>query len=280
MAEAEEVVSDVARHATVFARDLWRRHREREGVTPTLLLADVAVRIDLLVNTVFGASYPIRMAQRPAPTTLLTAVFGRRRGPLQKQAIPATDGVSLWLPADLGIQDPTLALRRYRTMALQQAMRARRRAPEVMAAPAPPLFREIALLVEASAADRALVSLLPGVAKPINELRKAALAARPLMSAFPKYAQPLENLLRIILKSDCREPLDPVMRSESPGESMQAAAKIVAGLLPARTAARASRADLLLKDCWTGELHPPPEVSATAADAAAGSEVNEAARQR
>lgn len=54
MAEAEEVVSDVARHATVFVRDLWRRHREPKDTAPTIGVAEVAPRIDLLLTSVFG----------------------------------------------------------------------------------------------------------------------------------------------------------------------------------------------------------------------------------
>jgi nitric oxide reductase NorD protein len=130
-----------------------------------------------------------------------------------------------------------------------------------MSMTASPLLRDLSLLVEASAADHALAGLLPGLAKPINELRHAALAARPLLSVFPKAAQPLENFLRIILRSDCREALDPALRSASPTQSIQAARKIVAELLPAATAARAEKASLLLKDGWTGELYAPPETT-------------------
>ncbi|MDZ7670830.1 MAG: hypothetical protein U5Q16_15905 [Gammaproteobacteria bacterium] len=126
MPEAEEVLSDAARHATVFARDLWQRHRSRPDGPPTIALTDVAARIDLLITTVFGRSPTIRVAQPPAPPTLLGTMFARRRLPRFARPLPATDGVSLWLPGDLGITEAHTALRVYRTMALQQAMRAER----------------------------------------------------------------------------------------------------------------------------------------------------------
>ena len=63
MAEAEDVITDVARHATVFAKALWRRHRPA-AARPTLLhLTDVAARIDLLLAAVFGRSFMLRVAQ-------------------------------------------------------------------------------------------------------------------------------------------------------------------------------------------------------------------------
>ena len=50
MAEAEDVLSDAARHATVFAQRLWRRYRPLPDAPPTALLADIAPRLDLLIT--------------------------------------------------------------------------------------------------------------------------------------------------------------------------------------------------------------------------------------
>src|SRR5690606_2338019 len=161
MPEPEEIVSDVARHATVFVRDLWRRQRERVGSAPTVGLADVAARIDLFVTSVFGRRFPIRVAAPPAPPPLPDRVFGRRRGPVQRRPLPATDGTSLWLPADLGLTDLELALERYRALALAQAMRATRGGAALVQGEPSPLVRDCFLLLEASAADAALARLLP-----------------------------------------------------------------------------------------------------------------------
>ncbi len=258
MAEPEEVVTDVARHATVFAQNLWRRHRERKGITPTVPLAELAPRIDLLINSVFGRSFPIRVAEPPAPPTLLTAVFGRRRGPVQRQPIPATDGVSLWLPADLGITDRRQALLRYRTMALQQAIRAERGGAALIAGEDSPLVQDFFLLVEASSADAALRELLPGLAAAINESRRLALATRPPLYAFPNYAQPLERFVRHLLQGDCRKP-DPGFDSPTAAGSLESATGIAADLMPQGMPARARRTTLLYRDRWTGEFRVPPE---------------------
>ena len=101
MAEAEDVITDVARHATIYARDLWQRHRTgRDRSMPQVPeLRDLARRLDLLLTAVFGRSLPIRVAQPPAPTTLLVRFFRRREAPRRHEAVPATDGVILWLPA-------------------------------------------------------------------------------------------------------------------------------------------------------------------------------------
>ncbi|MDZ7768371.1 MAG: hypothetical protein U5K38_04535 [Woeseiaceae bacterium] len=48
MAEAEEVVSDVARHATSYARDLWHRHRGMAAVAgSTWHLQMWSARVDI-----------------------------------------------------------------------------------------------------------------------------------------------------------------------------------------------------------------------------------------
>src|SRR5690606_21952882 len=44
MSEREELITDAARHATVFARNLWRRHRGRGRDERRLGLVDVAPR--------------------------------------------------------------------------------------------------------------------------------------------------------------------------------------------------------------------------------------------
>src|SRR5690606_33334416 len=107
-------------------------------------------------------------------TTLLKQTFGADRGPRATQPVPATDGTSIWLPAELDLDDDELAERVYRTMALTQAVRARRgavcrsREPDALAG-------DLYLLLEAYSADEALAALLPGIAPSIDLLRAAAL---------------------------------------------------------------------------------------------------------
>lgn len=222
------------------------------------LATDVVIHIDRLITSTFGVSYPVQVARPPAPPPLLASLFGGRRRPVLRHAIPATDGTRLWLPRGPGMAAAAPAMNQYRTMALQQAMRAERGSAGRLANHATPLHRDVYLLVEAFAADAALLGKLPDVAAGINEARRAALASRPLMSAFPRHLRPLETLVRILLRCDCREPVDPTLRSASPVESGLVAKRLVESMMPRGLAARIKTESPLLKDNWTGELLPPP----------------------
>jgi len=257
MSEPEELITDAARHATVFARDLWRRHRSPGGGPRRLGLADVAPRIDLLITAVFGEGRRIRVAQPPAPVTLLSRAFGPDRGPRARRAVPATDGVSVWLPADLDVGDDTLAHLLYRTIALQQAMRARRGSARLPRQDWPGLLADVYLLLEAYAADDALVALLPGLEASIDTLRRTALAQRPPAQDFPPSRQPVEQLARELLASACGGPRDSAFVAATPHDSLGLAKRIVEELAPGTGAARRFGAEPLLKDWWTGELRRP-----------------------
>src|SRR5690606_33644221 len=125
VAEAEDVVVDVARHATVFIRDTWRRHYAREPDEP-IALASLVRRLDLLVSAAFGTSLTFRVALPPARPTVLHRLFHRPTYPRHQRALPATSGDAIWLPAHLGTCDAVEASELYRAMALQQACRAMR----------------------------------------------------------------------------------------------------------------------------------------------------------
>ena len=164
MAEAEDVITDAARHATIFARALWRRHRPAPAGPVPLRLADVAQRLDLLIAAVFGRSFALRVAQPPATPSWIGRMLLRHQLPPVRDAFPATDGRSIWLPATSGLAEPdTVAVERFRTMALQQAMRVVRGSAAGAGSDATPLVRDLYLLIEAHAADAALVQLLPGM---------------------------------------------------------------------------------------------------------------------
>ena len=92
MAEAEDVITDVARHATVFTHALWLRYRASSESRTVIQLADIAPRLGLLTEAVFGVSYRLRIAQMPARPTLLARNFKRDAFPQADLALPATDG--------------------------------------------------------------------------------------------------------------------------------------------------------------------------------------------
>ena len=265
MAEAEDVITDVARHASVYAQALWARHRAPRPSLATVALADIAHRIDLMITAVFGATYRLRIAQAPARPTLLAKAFQRHDRPRVHAAIPATDGVSIWLPSDSGIVDPAVALDRFRTMALQQAMRANRGSADLVCAQATPLLRDIYLLIEAHAVDEALARLLPGMVGSLNALRRAALAVRPAMASFPMERQPLETFARTMMQHECGSPYSGVPFCPTPAYSACAAGQVSTTIMPDASMRRLLGANPLFKDWWTGELRAPMSPAAALA---------------
>lgn len=270
MAEAEDVITDVARHATVFTQQLWRRHRKAPRVPEPLYLADVAQRLDLLIAAVFGRSFPLRPAQAQAPPTWLSGVFRRRQTPPLREALPATDGHSIWLPPAMGPPGAAAAaMERLRTMALQQAMRADRGSAAVWPPQAlsqtPMLLRELYLLLEARAADAALARLLPGMAAPLARQRHHALLHRPKLAEFPAPSRPLECLARAILESNLEGALPPgVLAGLDPADFAAPVTPAVAlqqarSLCDAMSSPAVSGSQRLLwRDAWTGDLRAPP----------------------
>ncbi|NLD56253.1 MAG: VWA domain-containing protein [Burkholderiaceae bacterium] len=268
MAEAEDVITDVARHATIYARDAWRRHRAgRDPAQPQVPeLRDVARRLDLLLTAVFGRSFPIRVAQPPAPTTLLVRLFRRREAPWPREAVPATDGESIWLPARWPRADAAAAVSGYRAVALRLAAQARRGSagllPAVQAAARDrPALRDAYLLMEAQAADEELQRLLPGTVGDLDALRRAALDGRPPLAAFAPYRQPLERWLRTLLEGRRHG----TSAARTPAESLARAGELVAAFDPPPRPG----APWLLPDWWTGELRAPAAGTASGAPSAA-----------
>jgi len=265
MAEAEDVITDAARHATVFVRDLWRRHRppdRRERVR----VADVAPRLDLLLTALFGRGWTLRAADPPARPTLLQRLY-RRQLPHQLQAIPATDGRTLWIPDAPVTEAPPQAVRRMRVQALQQAMRALRGAPQAAHQAEHGLGRALLQVIEAHSADADLVRLLPGWAGDVAGVRAWALALRPPPAAFSEAARPLELLVRETLRLPADAPDAPLRRTRDADESLRHAHEL-AHALCREHGQGLLRADLF-RDHWLGALKPPAAaLHGTALDAA------------
>lgn len=257
MAEAEDVITDVARHATVFSRNLWRQHRASAPDRPSTLLTDVAPRLDLLIEAVFGISYRLRTAQAPARPTLLAKTFQPSHFPKARTALPATDGHSIWLPSRTGLADATLAMERFRAMALVQAMRASRGSAAGADFTALPLVLDIYLLMEAIAADAALARLLPGMTGALNNLRGEALASRPPLARFPAARRPLEAWVRALMAQPCEGPNVHATIGASPEESRCIAQVLAADMVGGHVGGRLHSP--LFRDAWTGDLRRPDE---------------------
>jgi nitric oxide reductase NorD protein len=268
MAEAEDVIVDAARHATIYARALWQRYRPPAKHAAPLALADVAPRLDLLITALCGRSLRLRVAQAPAPPSLLALAVHRRHGPQHRCALPATDGESIWLPTNFGNLDARAAWSRYRVLALTQAMRVMRGSVAPLPDARDPLLRDLYLLCEADAADRDLLHALPGTADALAALRRAALAARPAPDTFPVALRPLEAWLQRVLSADPRMPAaacDPP--GATPNASLHRARELATALRDAAPGQRFGPHPLL-KDGWTGELlvSAPRQVTAAAAN--------------
>ena len=291
MAEAEDVITDVARHATLYAQALWRRHRPAPAGAAPLALADVAQRLELLLAAVFGRGFRLRVAQPPARASRLGRLLLRQQLPPAQGAVAATDGQSIWLPGALGPGTPhEWQAARFRTLALRQAMRAERGSAEAWTALAPLLARELFLLLEARAADAALAARLPGLAGALAALGQEALALRPPLRAFAAPLQPVEALVRTALAPEGDGAFLAALAALPAGldtrlfalpasaAQVAAQARALAGALAGATAA-AQGTRLLWRDAWTGDLRAPPALrrSDTPQDDSAGDDTDTAA---
>ena len=268
--EAEDVITDAARHATVFARDLWRRHRHDPHAKSLPTLHDVTERLSLLVHGAFGRSMPIRVAQPPAPATLLRRTFQRHLFPAPTAPLPATDGRALWLPMDAGGDTRDECLERLRSMALHQAARASRGSAAEFARIADPMTRAVYVLLEARACEKHIAALLPGMALSLARFRQHALGARPALEKFPAYRRPLEQLARAVMTDGH------VVGSLESVEASHRTASAIADELRAHepNLSRAASCVLYL-DHWTGELKEPERGSEDVRVRANGSEMQQ-----
>ena len=275
MAEAEDVLQDAARHATIYARSLWLRHRGPENKPRPIVLAQVAERLDLLTSAVFNQQHALRIAQAPAPPTILVRLFrrhdahqfGNGGGGDTHCGVPATDGHSIWLPNDVGAVDMPVAIARYRAMALQQAMRAARgsalklpasNAEAASATRLGPLTTALYLLLEAQAADIELLRRLPGAASGIRGLRQWVLKdyqAKP--PALPAACQAVQALKLAVLKLDAAQATPQLPHTATPEESLAVARELATRLAAGFPQNTLPQRRALLHDAWTGDLYPP-----------------------
>ena len=219
MVEPEGLLIEGARRATVVARELWWRARPPAGRV-TLPLAHVKRRLELLVTALFGDTLPIVPADAPPPPTWLARMLGR--GPRHcapEIALPATDGVFLWLPRAIDAVDPPDgAIEIYRLWAVEQMARAVRGTPECV--PAPALERDLYLLCEAVAVDADLARTLPGLTAALRVARAATLRARPGSGTPTTIERAVEDLVRSVLVADPAIPPTLMTRAPTPPESL------------------------------------------------------------
>ncbi|MDX1706507.1 nitric oxide reductase activation protein NorD [Pseudidiomarina sp.] len=273
MAEAEEVVSDLVRHASVYIRRFWQRHRRPPGSPPRLYLTDIAARLDLFIHAAVGTSYPIRPTQYPARATMLGILFRHDKKPRQQIKIPATNDTSIWLPPEADGTDHAAGTDLFRVMALQQVVRARRgSAASYHQIVSSPLLADVYLLIEAWSADHQLIDLLPGMKGHLNQLRLHCLNKRPPLNQFSRVRQPLEQFARKLLTLDYRTGSAEIAVTTTPAQSLAYARKIIhsGALLPPTISAKKLGPRPLVRDWWTGDYRvPADEISIAVSSAAA-----------
>lgn len=257
MAEPEDLIVDAARHATVYARKLWLNSRSQEQDKP-LILTDIIHRLELLILSAFGRPFAIRVAQPPIQPTLLARVFRQTPSPWRIQAIPANDGLTIWLPMHSPFSDTTSTQQWFRVLALQQAMRAMRNSAANIDNFSNPFARDVYLLLEGFSADEDLARRFPGCIAGLKRLREDALEKRPSLSAFSPARRPLEIFYRTLLAQTCRA-AENGFSCESPTVSEQRVKELLPQLmhLAPDYSVRAYGIAPLVKDVWSGELRAP-----------------------
>jgi len=250
MAEAEDVIVDAARHATVFLRDL--RMRNRGSAAPTIDLSQVLQRLDLVIAGIFGSNLTLRIARSPAPVPFVRRLFRSYEQPASRLSLPSTDGIAIWLPMTSLDCDSEQGIGQLRIMALQQAVRACRGAAEKLRDITDPLERAVFEVLEADAGDSHLLNRLPGLRDPLNVSRAQAASLRPALHSFPATRRPLEAWVKEIMGTTCES--GNTLRESTPDLSMQRARALAAQLSATVPAATTHIAGLLYRDHWTGQL--------------------------
>jgi nitric oxide reductase NorD protein len=258
---AEALLADGAQRAAAAIRDLWRRARpsgQRERA-----LADVRRRLDLFLTALYGNPPPIVPADPPPAPTWLARALGRApRHLIERTAVAATDGTSIWLPRTLPIGDAADAT--YRLLAVQQAARAARGTPACVTADR--LEQDLALLAEAVAIDRRLVQAWPGLAPDVRAARARALGERPPLGRLAPLERAVETRVREVLATDPVTPPPSVPATDTPASSLAWARAEAAAL---RATARGYRG-IAVVPAWGTVLAPPAgEASPHAGEGAA-----------
>lgn len=260
MAEPEELISDAARHTTEFVQSLWRRHHPHKADT-RLYLNEVAPRLGLLLQAAFNRHFPIRTAKPPAQATLLAILFKRHPAPRRTQPVAATDGHTLWLPPVAPFDNHHDATGWYRTLALQQAMRAQRGSAHISLSTLTSLERSLYLLLEAQACDVQLCKAFPGSFESLLRLRRQSLQQRPPLSQFHGTRHVLEQGVRTLLACAPNKAAEHLPFTQSPQDSLQQLSMILKrwGLGDTDSSHRKAGFFPLFQDHWTGELINHPE---------------------
>lgn len=198
MAEPEELIIDAARHATTFVSHLWDRDNNASDHSGTL--SACRQHLEFFLAAVHGYDIPVRVAQPPAPPSALSRLFAPMpRHLIETRALPANDGVRIFLPmqAYLGEPDKLSPRRLFLLLALQQAERAHRR--EIQPLPTDTLTLDLFQLSEAVVTDYILARNFAGLRHDLVALRRAVLQQRPQAALLNETERVMEEIYRHVL---------------------------------------------------------------------------------
>lgn len=219
MAEPEDVIAEGALHATRLVRELWSRHRAGQ-LDPRPSLRDLKRRLELFLGAVFPDAPELGVAEPPAPRSWLARLAQRSTAHLHHEdAIAASNGERILLPADLHHIPAKDIPDRYRLLALEQGARVargtHRHRPDGDA-----LLCDLYLLAEAAAVDWELVRLFPRMASSLSAARKEALMLRPAPGRLRPRELAVEDLLRALLEAHPAHPPESFIASVTPAGSL------------------------------------------------------------
>lgn len=196
MSEPEDILIDAAKVAIGAARRLWGPE-EGPMYVGEAHLATHRRRLSFLISAIYQEDLSIRVAQAPAPPTLLVRIFGKPTVLRHKDAMPSSDGYAVFLPRELDVDviSPGCA---YRILGLMQAQRVFRRSAQ-FALPRHSLARALFEIHEAAAAERGLLQSAPGFANDVQALRASMHTHRPALQRLRPIEAAVESLYRTLL---------------------------------------------------------------------------------
>ena len=255
MAEPEDLILEGAYLASRVARDVWKRYAPPASVS-VLAIRDVRVRIELFVNALMGQPFSIVPASPPAPLSWLARLAQRSNARAGEEPLAGTDGVRIHLPPALDRSKTDATIETYLLLATAQAVRAVRGSPALALAIARDEIRDRFLLCDAVAVDRWIARHAPGLLPRLFAVRQEALASRPLAASLNPAEREIEMLVRKVLVTDPRMPVDDLPLD---GTAHDAIAWALAALQPERSEGRYRPLDLPIY--WGRPLPPAANAS-------------------
>ena len=192
MAEPESLLVEGARLATIAARDLWWRLAPPRERTSSPSPVSGSGSSCSWARSTSGRHRSCPPTHRPLPRGSLASRGAHPVTSARQTATAATDGAHIWLPRAVeSSEGEARAVEHLRLLAVEMAARADRGTPR-HAPPegSDPLVRDLYLLAEAVAIDRAIANLSGPRAGPPHGARRAALDERPHSIDSPPWSVP------------------------------------------------------------------------------------------